>query len=82
MLTQNYQPTQGIFNCKLCDYKCSDKSNFNKHLHTSKHKTNANTTTTTTTTTTANTINECKCGKVISMNKFMCKTCSIKEEEE
>jgi len=27
-------------------------------------------------------INECKCGKVISMNKFMCKTCSIKEEEE
>jgi len=27
-------------------------------------------------------INECKCGKVISMNKVMCKPCSIKEEEE
>jgi hypothetical protein len=78
MLTQNYQPTQSIFNCKLCDYKCSDKSNFNKHLHTSKHKTNANTNTTTTTTT-ATTINECKCGKKyrhsasLSRHKSTCK---------
>jgi len=27
-------------------------------------------------------MNECKCGKAISMNKVMCKACSLKEEEE
>ena len=24
--------------CKCCDYKCSNKTNFEKHLHTQKHK--------------------------------------------
>ena len=57
MLTQNYQSTPIIYTCKLCDYICSDKSNFNKHLNTKKHKTTANNTTKTTTE------NKCKCGK-------------------
>ena len=26
-----------IFNCKKCHFKCSKKSNFSKHLLTSKH---------------------------------------------
>ena len=31
------------FHCEHCDYKCSKKGNFNKHLLTSKHKFNTNT---------------------------------------
>ena len=26
-----------IWECKLCNFKCSKKSNYNKHLHTLKH---------------------------------------------
>ena len=27
-----------IYSCNLCDYTCSDLSNFKKHLQTKKHK--------------------------------------------
>jgi len=81
MLTQNYQSEQIYYNCKLCNYNCSDKSNYNKHLNTIKHKNTANTTanTTTTITTTTNTKYECKCGKKyrhcasLSRHKSSCK---------
>ena len=26
------------YHCKKCDYTCSNKYNFNKHLSTTKHK--------------------------------------------
>ena len=77
MLTQNYKPMSVIYNCKICDYSCSDKSNFNKHLNTKKHKTTANTTANNTTKTT--TENTCKCGKKyrhsasLSRHKSTCK---------
>ena len=35
---KNEQNEQNIFYCELCDYKCSKKSNFNRHLLTGKHK--------------------------------------------
>ncbi len=35
---KNEQNEQNIFYCQLCDYKCSKKSNFNRHLLTGKHK--------------------------------------------
>ena len=35
---KNEQNEQNIFHCVYCDYKCSKKSNFNRHLLTAKHK--------------------------------------------
>ena len=35
---KNEQNEQIFFYCKLCDYNCSKKSNFNRHLTTVKHK--------------------------------------------
>ena len=32
-----------IFYCRSCDFKCSKKSNFQKHLSTDKHKNRQNT---------------------------------------
>jgi hypothetical protein len=75
MLTENYQPEIEIYNCKSCNYKCYDKSNFNKHLTTKKHiKTTTGNTKTTTKTTC-----ECECGKKyrhsasLSRHKLNCK---------
>jgi hypothetical protein len=68
----------------LCNYKCRDKSNFNKHLNTIKHKI---TTTTTTTTTATTTKYECKCGKKynhcasLSRHKLNCKKIETSELE-
>lgn len=36
--TKNYSKSTRDFHCKLCDYSCSNMSNFNKHLQTKKHK--------------------------------------------
>ena len=68
--------------CEMCDYKCSKKSIFNKHLLTAKHKKliDANN----------NIIEnkicnfECICGKVFKHNSSLCrhkKKCNYKEEE-
>ena len=35
---KNSPEISSIFICKKCDYKCSKKSDYNKHLLTSKHK--------------------------------------------
>jgi hypothetical protein len=44
MLTQKSQKLAKKFICEICDYKCSNSYDFNKHLATRKHKmlTNAN----------------------------------------
>jgi hypothetical protein len=41
---ENYptEKNQQFFNCEVCDYKCSKKSDFNKHLATDKHKNRKN----------------------------------------
>jgi hypothetical protein len=36
--TKNEQKTSTIFWCKKCDYKCSRKSNFIRHVSTDKHR--------------------------------------------
>jgi hypothetical protein len=38
MLTNFQQKNAPKFECELCDFKCSKKSNFNEHLRTLKHK--------------------------------------------
>jgi hypothetical protein len=80
MLSENYQEKTDIYTCNTCNYNCSDKSNYNKHLNTIKHKrlTDANANTTKNTTNNA-TQYECKCGKKyrhcasLSRHKLNCK---------
>ena len=38
MDTLNEQKKEQLFECKLCDYKCSKKYNLDRHLTTDKHK--------------------------------------------
>jgi hypothetical protein len=38
MLTKKTQKTSRIFICKTCDFTCSSKGDYNKHLLTAKHK--------------------------------------------
>ena len=38
--TSKVLKTTKKFICKYCNYKCSDSSNFQKHINTKKHKTN------------------------------------------
>ena len=45
------------FYCKKCDYKCSRKSDFNKHLKSKKHNT------INTTKIQPNILHSCECGK-------------------
>jgi hypothetical protein len=40
MITENSQKSHTEFICEKCDYKCFRKSDYNKHLTTSKHKNN------------------------------------------
>ena len=37
MDNKNYSKTTHIFYCKICDYKCNNNSNYQKHLATQKH---------------------------------------------
>ena len=37
MDNKNYSKTTQIFYCKICDYKCNNNSNYQKHLSTQKH---------------------------------------------
>jgi len=43
MTYQKLQKVAKIFRCNFCDYECSNKYNFNKHLTTDKHKILTNT---------------------------------------
>jgi len=38
MITQNSQKVPSNFYCEFCDYKCSNKKDYNKHLMTLKHE--------------------------------------------
>ena len=42
MVTQNSPNSPKCFHCETCDYRCSKKSDFDKHLSTDKHKCNIN----------------------------------------
>ena len=42
MITKNNAKNASIFICKICDFKCCKKSNYNKHLTTRKHQNNDN----------------------------------------
>jgi len=37
-ITKNPQKSPKKFHCKKCDYHCSNKKDFNKHLRTTKHR--------------------------------------------
>jgi hypothetical protein len=59
------------FHCEKCDYKCSRKSDYNKHLSTSKH-------------TKGVASNVCNCGKIYKHRQGLSrhkKKCSIIQEE-
>jgi hypothetical protein len=38
MITQNSQNSHNFFYCEKCDYECCRKSDYNKHILTSKHQ--------------------------------------------
>ena len=38
MITKNSPKVAMKFYCEKCDYKCSKKSDYTKHLSTAKHK--------------------------------------------
>ena len=40
MLTNNAQKNAKKFECASCDFKCSKKSNYGKHIQTRKHQCN------------------------------------------
>ena len=37
MMTKKNAINANLFICKLCDFNCCKKSNYNKHLATAKH---------------------------------------------
>ena len=41
-MTEMLQKVARDYNCECCDYKCSNKTNFNKHLTTRRHVNNYN----------------------------------------
>ena len=45
--TQKNEKNENVWHCVDCDFKCSYKSDYNRHLRTVKHKYNKNTTNTT-----------------------------------
>ena len=47
MTTQKPQKTPLEYNCETCEFKCSNKKDYNRHLLTAKHKNTTNTTNTT-----------------------------------
>ena len=40
MITKESEKSHNVFICEKCDYKCCRKSDYNKHLTTTKHKNN------------------------------------------
>jgi hypothetical protein len=80
MITENSQKSQQLLYCEKCDYKCSRKSDYNKHLLTSKHQNNDGQLHKTLTTLKKYV---CSCGKEYSYRQGLYlhkKTCENKEE--
>ena len=67
------------FYCKKCDYKCSRKSDFNKHLKSKKHST------TNTTKIQPKILHHCECGKKYAHRASLFnhkKTCDYEENDD
>jgi hypothetical protein len=80
MITENSQKSQQLLYCEKCDYKCCRKSDYNKHLLTSKHQNNDGQLHKT-----LKTLKKyvCSCGKEYSYRQGLYlhkKTCENKEE--
>ena len=83
MITENSQKSQPFFYCENCDYKCSRKCDYNKHIMTSKHKINDGQLHKTLKTLTTPKKYICSCGKEYSYRQGLYlhkKTCGKEEE--
>ena len=83
MITENSQNSQPFLYCEKCDYKCSRKSDYNKHITTSKHKINDGQLHKTLKTLTTQKKYVCSCGKEYSYRQGLYlhkKTCEVEEE--
>jgi len=69
MVTEMSQKIANKFVCECCDYKCSNKFDFNKHLSTRKHEKLA-------TSNTLVTNGDIKSPKVAESTDFCCKNCN------
>ena len=81
MLIKLHQKNIKFFHCELCDYKCSKRGDFNRHILTNKHirltETNKNASKNITQTQSENI---CDCGKIYKHKSSLCKhkkTCSF-----
>ena len=81
MLIKLHQKNIKYFHCELCDYKCSKRGDFNRHILTNKHirltETNKNASKNITQTQSENI---CDCGKIYKHKSSLCKhkkTCSF-----
>ena len=81
MLINLHQKNINFFHCKLCDYKCSKRGDFNRHILTNKHirltETNKNASKNITQTQSENV---CECGKIYKHKSSLCKhkkTCNF-----
>ena len=76
------------FECKICNYKCSNKKDFNKHLLTAKHKRLTNTDIKVPENPQSINTFFCECGKgykhrqSLHKHQLKCKIFNVKEEEE
>ena len=86
-----YKKSQKIpkkFECKICNYKCSNKKDFNKHLLTAKHKRLTNTDIKVPENPQSINTFFCECGKgykhrqSLHKHQLKCKILNDKEEEE
>ncbi len=86
-----YKKSQKIpkkFECKICNYKCSNKKDFNKHLLTAKHKRLTNTDIKVPENPQSINTFFCECGKgykhrqSLHKHQLKCKIFNDKEEEE
>jgi len=83
MLTNLMPKNAGFFECLLCDFKCSKKSNYDKHLLTLKHKMLTNVDTKNAETTSHGF--QCDCGKEYKHRQSLSvhrKTCQKMPEEK
>ena len=67
MFTNKSPKNTKIFECKLCHYNCSKKSEWNRHINTRKHKLLTNTDEK------AQLNHICECGKSYKHIFFFCK---------
>jgi len=84
MFTQKSLKSHSIFSCEKCDYHTSKKSDYNKHILTSKHQntTKILTNTDTNATNVAGHVFTCDCGKYYKFRQSLYhhkKTCKINE---